>query len=270
MEVGFLHPPQPLVQCVKTVWFARGSHVEFDHAEAIVPDGCVELVFNLADPFEQVDEEGGRHRQPRDLLVGPTIRPTMAMPTGRVDLLGLRFWPGRTSAFLRMPMWRLTDQLISMSSVLSGTDRLLDRLCELPIGQRLDALATAFVRRAQSYSPSRSSAVTASLNAITRHRGEVSIAALSSLTGVSRRHLERQFRDEVGLGAKHVARIARVHHALELMKTHTSFTGADIAAHCGYSDQAHLVRECRELTGATPSRLTATETTLATLMRHHD
>ena len=46
-----------------------------------------------------------------------------------------------------------------------------------------------------------------------------------------------------------------------------SFSGADIAAHCGYTDQAHLIRECRELTGTTPSRLTTTETTLATLMR---
>jgi AraC-like DNA-binding protein len=87
------------------------------------------------------------------------------------------------------------------------------------------------------------------------------------MTGVSRRHLERRFRDEVGLGAKHIARIARVHHALRVMKTHTSFSGADIAAHCGYTDQAHLIRECRELTGTTPTRLTMTETTLATLMR---
>jgi AraC-like DNA-binding protein len=269
MEFGFLPAPPSLSHIVKAVWFARGSRSEFDHAEPIVPDGCVELIFNLADPFEEMDETGARHRQPRDLLVGPTIQPTTAVPTGDVDLLGLRFRPGRTSAFLRAPMWSLTDRLISMSSVLSGADRLLDDLWHQRVDERLDHLATAFAARAQVASGRSPGAVTRSLDAIERHRGDVSINALSSMTGVSRRHLERQFQDEVGLGAKHIARIARVHHALRVMKTRASFSGADIAAHCGYTDQAHLIRECRELTGTTPSRLTTTETTLATLMREN-
>jgi AraC-like DNA-binding protein len=267
MEFGFLPTPPSLAHLVKVVWFARGSRSEFDHAEPIVPDGCVELIFNPADPFEEMDETGARHRQPRDLLVGPTIRPTTAVPTGDVDLLGLRFWPGRTSAFLGAPMRTLTDRLISMSSVLSGSDRLLDNLCEQRSDDRLDYLAAALAARARASSARSSSAVALSLDAIERHRGALSIGRLSSLTGVSRRHLERQFQDEVGLDAKHVARIARVHHALRVMKTHASFGGADIAAHCGYTDQAHLIRECREPTGTTPSRLTTTETTLATLMR---
>jgi AraC-like DNA-binding protein len=266
MEFGFLPAPPSLSHIVKAVWFARGSRSEFDHAEPIVPDGCVELIFNLADPFEQVDETGARHRQPRDLLVGPTMQPTTAVPTGDVDLLGLRFRPGRTSAFLGAPMRTLTDRLISMSSVLPGSDRLLDSLCEQHADDRLEFLADALAARARASSARSSSAVGLSLDAIERHHGALSIGTLSSMTGVSRRHLERQFQDEVGLGAKHIARIARVQHALRVMKTHASFSGADIAAHCGYTDQAHLIRECRELTGTTPSRLT-TDTTLATLMR---
>jgi AraC-like DNA-binding protein len=269
MDFGFLPPPPSLAHIVKTVWFARGTRAEFDRADPIVPDGCIELVFNLADPFEHVDETGARRRQPADLLVGPSLRPTIAIPTGEVDLLGLRFRPGCTSAFLRTPMSMLTDQLIAISSVISGADRVLEEMLEQPRERRLAHLSAAFAGRARAANPRSSpAAVRLSLDAIERHRGTVSIETLSVLTGVSRRHVERQFRDEVGLGAKHVARIARVHHALELITTHPSFTGADIAAHCGYSDQAHLVRECRELTGATPSRLTATETTLATLMRH--
>ena len=270
MDFGFLPPPPSLAHVVKKVWFARGSRAEFDHAEPIVPDGCVELVFNFADPFEQHDGAGTPHRQPADLLVGPSLLPTMAVPTGRVDLLGLRLRPGRTSAFLRTPMWRLTDQLIPMSSVFSNTEHWLDDLRDAPADTRLDRLTAIFARPAGfAQSPSPSSAVTVSLAAIERHRGAISIAGLAALTGVSSRQLERRFRDEVGLGAKHMARIARVHHAIEIMQMHASFTGADVAAHCGYADQAHLVRECRELTGATPSRLTTTETTLAALMRHN-
>ena len=90
MDAGYLNPPPALGHLVQTIWFARGARAEFDQADPIVPDGCVELVFNFAAPFEHVDGTGRRWRQPRDLLVGPTIRPTTAVPTGEVDLLGLR------------------------------------------------------------------------------------------------------------------------------------------------------------------------------------
>jgi transcriptional regulator GlxA family with amidase domain len=84
---------------------------------------------------------------------------------------------------------------------------------------------------------------------------------------MSRRHLERQFREHVGLGAKHLARISRVHSALALLQQQPSMSGAEIAAACGYSDQAHLIRECKQLSGRTPERLKTTERSLARLMR---
>lgn len=266
MDFGYLVPPPSLAPLLKAVWFARGSRVEFDHAEPIVPDGCVELVFNLAAPFEEVRQDGLRVRQPRDLIVGPTLRPTTAVPTGDVDLLGLRFWPGRTSGFFRAAMSDFADQIVPMSAALPNADLLLDDLRGFSMDRRVSHLADAFESRARPSSPERP-AVARAIEAIGRRCGNVSVTALSSIAGVSQRQLERQFREEVGLGVKHLARITRMQHALRVMGRHVSWSGAAIAAYCGYADQAHLIRECRELTGTTPSRLVTTETTLATLMR---
>lgn len=269
MEFGYLSTPPALAHLVKAAWFARGSRSEFDHAEPIVSDGCVELIFNLADPFEQIDQMGRRQRQPADLLVGPTIQSTIAVPTGEVDLIGLRLWPGRTSAFLGCSMSSLTDRMIAITDVMARADRLLEELRDQPVEVRLDRLATSLTSRARAAEPTVSDALTASLAVIERHRGNVSIAKLAKSAGVSRRHLERQFRDEVGLSAKQFARIVRIQHVLSSMNANPSLSGADIAARCGYSDQAHLIRECRELTGTTPHRLTTTESTpsLSILMR---
>jgi len=267
MEFGYYPTPPPLATVVKTIWYARGTKAEFDVPEPIVPDGCVELVLNLADCFVQVDAGGAR--QPRELLVGQMTRPTIASPTGEVDLIGIRFWPGRAGAVLRTPMWELQDQLIAASSVLPWMEGLADGMRELPRGERLGRLTSALSPYCARVAPERLRSVDAALAQIATTGGTLSIDALAARTGITRRHLERQFRDQVGLGIKQMARITRIQSVIALVQSERSLSGAEIAARFGYSDQAHLIHECRALTGRTPRRLHTTERSLSGLMREH-
>jgi len=229
-----------------------------------VPDGCVEIVLNLGDRF--INAETGE-LQPRDLLAGQLMRPVVALPTGNVDLIGVRFKSGRAGAALRVPMWQLTGQLIAASSVMKGVDRLTDDLVNVTEADRLRHLAQELSRCLQGVDEDVLGSVDRALAIIDARRGSVSIESVARSIGITRRHLERRFRDEVGLGAKEMARIARIHSVLELMHQRPLMSGAEIAMACGYSDQAHLIRECKALTGQTPSRLMTTETSLAGLMR---
>ena len=265
MEFGHHPTPPSLRAAVKAVWFARGTMAEFDVPEPIVPDGCVEIVLNLADRFVQVD--AAHALQPRDLLVGQMTRPTIASPTGDVDLIGIRFWPGRAGAVLRLPMWELQDQLIAASGVLPIFDRLADDLRSLPRAAQLAHLTRALAPYCARVLPERLRHVDVALSRIAATSGTESIAALSAVTGVTRRHLERQFREQVGLRLKQFARIARIQQVLSVVQSGASLSGAEIAASFGYSDQAHLIHECRALTGTTPGRLVTTERSLSGLMR---
>src|SRR5690349_13919200 len=104
MHFSLHDPPPSLAHAVKAIWCARGTKEEFDAPEPIVPDGCVEIIFNLGDRF--VDAATG-DLQPRDLLAGQMTGPVIALPTGDVDLIGVRFKTGRAGAALRIPMWEL-------------------------------------------------------------------------------------------------------------------------------------------------------------------
>lgn len=92
MEFAYHEPPAELASSIKTIWSARGSKAEFDTPEPIVPDGCVEIVLNLGDRF--INGETGEF-QPRDLIAGQMMRPVVALPTGDVDLIGVRFRSSR-------------------------------------------------------------------------------------------------------------------------------------------------------------------------------
>jgi len=90
--------------------------------------------------------------------------------------------------------------------------------------------------------------------------GAVSVADLAAETGYSARHLNGLFRAEVGLAPKAAGRVFRFDHAKRLLAAACpALPLADLAAECGYYDQAHLAREFRDLAGCPPTQWLAEE-----------
>lgn len=75
------------------------------------------------------------------------------------------------------------------------------------------------------------------------------IARLAAASGSSHKRFIAQFRDAVGLAPKRYARVQRLQRALAIAP---GIRWCDAAVDAGYSDQAHLSREFRALTGLTP------------------
>ena len=91
--------------------------------------------------------------------------------------------------------------------------------------------------------------------------GQATVPDLAAETGWSERHLRSQFRAEIGLTPKAAARVIRFDRARRRLQApgHGPARLADLAADCGYYDQAHLDREFRALAGCPPTRWLAEE-----------
>lgn len=93
---------------------------------------------------------------------------------------------------------------------------------------------------------------------LVRSGGQVTVHELADRTGYSRQHLRRRFRDEFGLGPKLAARVIRFDRARSMLRSVPPYVSlADVAAACGYYDQAHLHRDVAQLAGCTPRELLA-------------
>ncbi|MFE2414552.1 helix-turn-helix domain-containing protein [Kitasatospora sp. NPDC059408] len=95
--------------------------------------------------------------------------------------------------------------------------------------------------------------------ALRRSGGGLAVATLARETGWSARHLQERFRRETGLTPKAAARVIRFDRARHLLAGGAPPRLAELAARCGYFDQAHLAREFRALAGAAPSAWLAAE-----------
>jgi len=71
---------------------------------------------------------------------------------------------------------------------------------------------------------------------------------------MSKRTLERFFRQYVGVGPKWVIQHYRLHEAAEYAATDHRRDWPDLAARLGYADQAHFIREFKRFVGQSPTR----------------
>ncbi|HKR15122.1 MAG TPA: AraC family transcriptional regulator [Pyrinomonadaceae bacterium] len=255
-------PKPPLNSFVECFWTLEGDGpTPGDAPERILPDGCVELILNFGARFSQ-HTNGDRVIQPRHFLVGQMTGPILISPTGRVELLGIRFHPGGTSAFLRLPMNEVTDQVTELGSLSRELERELlhasEDLGSLP--EKMAAVESLLMRCVLT-----SASVPSSMDLaarIVRSAGLISVDQLALDAGISNRQLERRFMREVGVGPKLLSRILRFQQVFRAVERSDS-AWASIAIECGYYDQAHLIRDFNQFAQQTPSVLFAGQTALA-------
>ena len=96
--------------------------------------------------------------------------------------------------------------------------------------------------------------VTAAANQIIRRGGCESIPALADSAGLSMRHFERRFAQQVGTGPKLFARIARLEAVMDRMARRPTKSWTDVAHRFGYFDQMHMVHDFTELAGSSPGK----------------
>jgi AraC-like DNA-binding protein len=90
--------------------------------------------------------------------------------------------------------------------------------------------------------------------------GEVTVGDLATHVGWSRQHLARRFRAEFGLSPKLAGRVVRFERARRMLQSTPSYVSiAQVAAACGYYDQAHMTRDFVELADCPPGRLLVEE-----------
>jgi AraC-like DNA-binding protein len=202
------------------------------------PNGSVELVC----------EVGG---QP--LLVGPQTGPLVrTLPPG-ATIVSLRLRPESAATVLGMPAYELADQIVALEDALPATRFLCERIAHEPkraVAALEGAVSAELARRAAT-----DRMVAVAVERLTARPTRVSSVAASMF--VSERQLRRRFKAAVGVSPKSLERTLRFQRFLALVHTGgwSRLGLARTAIALGYADQAHLTRECVDLSGLPPAEL---------------
>ncbi len=187
----------------------------------------------------------------RLLAAGPRSRVAeVAHSPIAAEIVGVELRPGAARLALGSSASELRDRECSLEDVWGRKARtLLDQLVEAPdAGTRLRILVDVLSERVTRANESGSTR--AAMHVLQASGGCLSTQALADRLGTSTRSIHRLFIDEVGLAPKRCARVLR----LRRLFVGRWPDGATAAADLGYSDQAHLIDDFRELMGSTPGR----------------
>ncbi len=256
-------PPTPsLRRFIECYWFLRSSDDLASNAQPILPDGRMELVFNLGDPFRRFHPEGRSEMQPSRMLVGQMDHHVTVSAGGLVDVVGVRFHPSGAHPLLGFPMADLTNRLVPLADVVELPDAssLSNMLHAIGIDDRRRALDAMLLPRFEK-SASPDTHFERAVQSVVASEGRVSVDGLARDMGVGPRQLERKFRQRVGLGPKRFAKILRFQSVFRRAFLDES-PWAVLALDSGYYDQAHFIRDFKSFTGKSPEALFARDNAL--------
>jgi AraC-like DNA-binding protein len=257
-------PPHPALRpFVECLWLLEREPAS--RPEAVAPDGHPELVVHFGDPVTRLEPLPGP--EPSSLFFGQLDRPLRLRASGRLGVAGARLTPAGAWSLLGPESPRLVNRATPLPDLWgSASGELEARVREAASARsRLAAIESCLLDRLSvARAPDR--VVDRTVEIIRSSRGTARVAALARHCALSRRQLERRFKERVGLTPKRFARITRFQNVLRLAapraSSHSPATGpslsgsacwGELAVACGYFDQAHLIHDFRRFTGTSPA-----------------
>jgi len=245
--------PHPVLRgFVECFWVLEQSTVSgASRGETIVPDGYPELVIHHADRFRRLFP--APELQPRGFLYGQLRGPLAVAPTGAIGIVAARLRPAALGRLAGVDAHELTGDATPLDAVWGGrADELVDRVrdagtCEARVG-----ILQHFLLGRLAGVAAPDAGVRHALRSLQQAGGRARVSLIAGSLGLGCRQLERRFKTHVGISPKFFGRLVRLQRALRLLSVRVG-SGAELALECGYHDQAHMIREFRELTGQTPT-----------------
>lgn len=244
MTYAQFNPHPALIAYIDAYWTATGNGVALK-TEKILPDGCVDIIFNLGADCK-TDNDNFLMKNDKAYLVGTMTRFKETTMSPETKLLGIRFKPAAFSAFYKYAsLHEVTDKTVEFEKILS------------PDIQKTIQHSTSYLNHFFLNRLSKPKHILLPVvGDIQNNKGQLNVNDLAQRHFTTIRQLERSFKQCIGISPKEFINLVRYQFTLAKIQSNTSNRSfLDIAFECGYYDHAHLTNEVKKYTGVAPSQL---------------
>jgi len=248
------HPDlESLISCYWTLEIPADNDAQ---KQRIVPDGSLEMAFILGDDIKRYTTEDEFILQPRAMVLGQTIEPFYIEPTGYVNTFAIRFYPYGFANIVAVPIKNLVNKETPLESLFEeNIARELEQKIIHAKGtkERIEIIEKFLLARLNEKSMVEN-IVKSTVDALLSTQGNASINTILKGNLSKRRQLERKFVKQIGMSPKKLAKVIRLQAALKVLLDNETESLTEIAYKSAYYDQAHFIKDFKELTGTNPKK----------------
>lgn len=239
LTVSRHNPSSPLAACIAYYWGVswdlRGQP---PHLQETLPHPNIYLVFE----DNCLTIRGISTSKFTRILVGQSFA------------FGVKFRPGGFRPFLNSSASSLTDRIVAANYVFGADGDALEAALRSSCGEgsMVEAVEEFFLRRVPQ--PDENVELADRLVGQILHQPQIkTVNDLADEIGLSKRSVQRLFREYVGIPPKWVIRRYRLHELIVRLEAGVALNWSDLALELGYFDQAHLIHDFRSITGYSPA-----------------
>jgi AraC-like DNA-binding protein len=253
MSQRIYKPRFPLSQYVEFVW--RTANIGTPSSrQRVYPNGAMALVIHLKKPTASyyLDDRVLTVRVP--LLAGPYSISFHMDPSESTEVIGVLFRPGAGRMLFPVAAHELHNNDVALSEIFPvEADRLLNEVCSAAGEDAQFLVIEQYLSRKLKDAAPLHPAVSYAIERLSsEHAALRSIRKIQLDTGFSHTRFIQLFREQVGMTPKLFGRVRRFHALLGRINKGLPVNWADLAADCGYFDQAHLIHDFHLFAGVTP------------------
>ncbi|PJZ44521.1 AraC family transcriptional regulator [Leptospira brenneri] len=250
MDISFLKPPTNLESFVKEFWIWKDVNAR--ELPWILPSYECEVVFHLGDPPLVETENRELIRLPRIHIVGPQTRRWRILSESDLSLFSIRFYVGGMYSLFS----KRGDSLQNQFPEIENKQMLgVFSVPEFPSEEWVSDFLSSFLKSLPGKPSEIPAYVRFALLELTRPA--TPIENLCKKLGISRKQLDRKFKEIVGMNP---SEYRTVHRLLEMVrnpdhyrKNNPDLRFTDLAHEFDYSDQSHFNRDFKRISGSIPN-----------------
>jgi len=230
-------PASDLRAFIACTWIRIVRHAGGEIVDAVLPDGCADvMVYDDNPPCIAGPDAVTRHVRLQDGVV----------------ITGIRLRPGACRAVLGCPADLLVNSSVRLSDLAPAANSLHRRLLLAGNLSTRITLLEGWVRAALEHASDEDRAVIAACRMLSAN-SSIQIGEVAEQLDWNVRMIHRRFIAACGYSPKHFQRIMRIQSVLRSARIAPAAPLSDLAIAAGFSDQAHMTRDFRDITGFTPA-----------------
>jgi AraC-like DNA-binding protein len=244
-------PHQDLSAFVECYWSWQ-VEPDGDALDDIFPDVAPEFIVHFKSTPFILTESGEWRQQNRAFLYCAAHKALRLSVREPMSVFAIRFRPWGVGRFSNGSMTSMLDRPVPPSESLH---ELGDQLVKELRSAESDSSRVAVTDRLLMNALQSHSTIEPHLKMLldAANGGRCSSTEMARKLSVSGRSFSRLWNDVVGIQPRKFVQLMRFHNALELIDRGIGLS--QVAADCGYSDQAHMARQIKVIAGLAPSSL---------------